>query len=162
MGLEFGNQSGDRRNENACPWHSCTGQHSEPLAPETHADQGVGGVIRRTIIFQIRLAADGLRDLLLSPICIIAALLGLFNPRNPGWALDILMAMGRRSDRWINLFEQESLHPTPRREPTLDDLCDVIEEEVKGQMKSTEWQEKYQSWQQDFADFAHSHQRSAK
>lgn len=93
-----------------------------------------GSLVRRTILFQFRLAADGLRDLLLSPISVIAALLGLLNPDNPSWAFDRLMAMGRVSDRWINLFEQEHQNPAHDRSQTMDDLVNHIERGVKARM----------------------------
>jgi hypothetical protein len=90
--------------------------------------------VRRTVFFQFRLAADGLRDLLLSPICVIAALLGLLRPDNPSWALDRLMKFGRSSDRWINLFEQEDHCMEQERNPTIDDLFNHVEREVKTRM----------------------------
>ncbi|SNY93764.1 hypothetical protein SAMN04515647_4084 [Cohaesibacter sp. ES.047] len=91
-------------------------------------------VVRRTILFQLRLAADGLRDLLLSPICVIAALLGLLKPDNPSWALDRLMSFGRVTDHWINLFEQNEQLPEQERAQTSDDLFDHMETEVKRRM----------------------------
>lgn len=106
-----------------------------------------GSLVRRTVLFQFRLAADGVRDLLLSPISVIAALLGLLNPSNPSWAFDRLMGMGRISDRWINLFEQEHLHPDHDRSQTMDDLVDHLEREVKARMdpaagpQDTKWAE---------------------
>ena len=50
-----------------------------------HVRQSYGDVVRRTFFFQLRLAADNLRDLLLSPIAIVAALLGLLRPDDPSW-----------------------------------------------------------------------------
>ena len=50
---------------------------------------------------------DGLRDILLSPVSILAALYGLIShPENPGIHFDRLLKFGRRTDVWINLFEQ--------------------------------------------------------
>ncbi|PLW77448.1 hypothetical protein [Cohaesibacter celericrescens] len=97
-------------------------------------DHGYGSLVRRTVFFQFRLAADGLRDLLLSPICVIAALLGLLRPDNPSWALDRLMKFGRSSDRWINLFEQEDHCMSQEKNPTIDDLFNHVEREVKTRM----------------------------
>ena len=97
-------------------------------------NQSYGSLVRRTILFQLRLMADGLRDLLLSPIAVIAALLGLLRPDNPSWALDRLMMMGRLSDRWINLFEQEDCKPSYERSDTLDDFIDHVEREVKSRL----------------------------
>ncbi|WP_319531643.1 hypothetical protein [uncultured Cohaesibacter sp.] len=85
-------------------------------------------------MFQFRLAADSLRDLLLSPISVIAALLGLLRPDNPGWALDRLMQFGRRTDDWINLFEHNEHARQEECTQTLDDFIDQVETEVKRRM----------------------------
>lgn len=117
----------------------CTPSHS----PHSH---GYGSLIRRTIMFQIRLAADGLRDLLLSPISILAALVGIFHPTNPSWALDRLMKLGQQSDRWINLFEQESQREDGARSQTIDDWCATAENEIRTQMKTQDWSAGPRPW----------------
>ncbi len=62
-------------------------------------------VIRDVVAFQFKLLADSLRDLFLSPISIMAAVLGLITSRSdPGRYLYRLMEFGHRTDRWINLF----------------------------------------------------------
>lgn len=62
-------------------------------------------LFRDVIAFQFKLAMDGLRDLLLSPISIIAGLAGLIlSPSNPGKYFNQLLELGRKSDIWINLF----------------------------------------------------------
>lgn len=88
-------------------------------------------LVKRAVWFQFSLAADGVRDLLLSPISILAAILGLFRPDNPSWAFDRVMMIGRATDRWINLFEQENETPEEERIRTIDDLFDQFEQEVK-------------------------------
>ncbi len=113
--------------------HGCPQQTINTKFPDSNATS-YGSLVRRTLMFQFRLAADSLRDLLLSPISVIAALLGLLNPNNPSWAFDRLMNAGRISDRWINLFEQEDLLPAHDRGRTMDDLVDHIEREVKTRM----------------------------
>jgi hypothetical protein len=62
-------------------------------------------LIRDLVGFQIRLALDGIRDLVLSPISIIASVIGLIaSPDNPGKYFNRLLEFGRKSDVWINLF----------------------------------------------------------
>ncbi len=96
-----------------------------------HKSQSYGDVVRRTFFFQLRLAADNLRDLMLSPIAIVAALLGLLRPSDPSWALDRLMLFGRATDRWINLFEEEDKDARDHSGQTLDDLFDHVESKIK-------------------------------
>lgn len=62
-------------------------------------------VLSDVLAFQFKLAMDGLRDLLLSPISIIAAIAGLVSSRSdPGRYFYRLLNYGHRTDRWINLF----------------------------------------------------------
>ena len=124
-----------------------------------HSNESYGKLVRRVLWFQLSLAADGLRDLLMSPASIIAALLGLLNPRNPSWAFDHLMALGRVSDRWINLFEQEDLLPDEERGLTLDDLLDDVEREVKHRFHADEDPSSAQ-WTGDMSGFAGSRRRA--
>lgn len=66
---------------------------------------GIWAVLRAVIGFQFKLFADGMRDLLLSPVSIVAALVGIVSrPDDPGYLFRRLMAFGVRTDRWINLF----------------------------------------------------------
>ena len=62
-------------------------------------------VVRDTIVFQVKLAGDGIRDVILSPVSIIAAIAGiLFYPSKPDHYLKKLMHFGHKTDRWLNLF----------------------------------------------------------
>jgi hypothetical protein len=62
-------------------------------------------LIRDLLVFQCKLIADGLRDLLLLPASLIAGLVSLLGKGpNPGPEFYDLLRLGRRSERWINLF----------------------------------------------------------
>jgi hypothetical protein len=62
-------------------------------------------LLRDVLAFQVKLAMDGLRDVLLSPISIGTAIYGLIvHPENPGKEFNRLLNFGRQSDVWINLF----------------------------------------------------------
>jgi hypothetical protein len=62
-------------------------------------------LLRDVLAFQFKLLLDGLRDILLSPISIGAAMWGLFtSSTDPGKYFYRLLKLGHRSDRWINLF----------------------------------------------------------
>jgi hypothetical protein len=60
-------------------------------------------LIRDALVFQVKLALDALRDLVLSPVSLAAALVGLVVPERRPLFYDLL-ALGRRSERWIDLF----------------------------------------------------------
>jgi hypothetical protein len=62
-------------------------------------------VFRDLLAFQFKLALDAMRDLLLSPISVIAVIAGLVSRQdNPGKHFYDLLRVGHKSDRWINLF----------------------------------------------------------
>ncbi len=62
-------------------------------------------LLRDVLAFQAKLAMDGLRDVLLSPISIGTAIYGaIVTPDNPGKEFNRLLKLGRRTDVWINLF----------------------------------------------------------
>ncbi|WP_321446679.1 hypothetical protein [uncultured Cohaesibacter sp.] len=122
-----------------------------------HSPQSYGDVVRRTFFFQLRLAADNLRDLMLSPIAIVAALLGLLRPSDPSWALDRLMLFGRATDRWINLFEEEDKDAPDHSGQTLDDLLDHVESKIKTKL-DPETPAEDSSWASCFEAFQASQQ----
>nr|WP_321525449.1 hypothetical protein [uncultured Cohaesibacter sp.] len=126
--------------------------HRQEHSLRTKKRQSYGDVVRRTLCFQLRLAADNLRDLLLSPIAIVAALLGLLRPNDPSWALDRLMIFGRATDRWINLFEEQPHESEERSNCTIDDLFDHVETKIKSKL-DPETPTEESTWASSFAAF---------
>lgn len=62
-------------------------------------------LIRDVAVFQVKLLMDGFRDLLLVPVSLGAGLLSLLRGGTaPGPEFYDLLRLGRRSERWINLF----------------------------------------------------------
>lgn len=90
-------------------------------------------LLRDVTVFQGKLVLDGLRDLVLSPLSIAAAIVGLLTGGDrPGRQFYDLLYLGRRSEGWINLFGAAS-HVTPPdfdREDaeSVDALVDRLEE----------------------------------
>lgn len=85
------------------------------------------GLLRRLLVFQLKLAVDGLRDVVLSPLSLVAVLWGvLFSPRDRGAPFGALLRFGRRTDDWIDLFELR--RRTPEAEAAgADALVDAVE-----------------------------------
>ncbi len=76
------------------------------------AKPGRWRLLRDVLAFQFKLLLDGLRDLLLSPISILAAIAGvLTSQRDPGRFFYRLLALGHQTDRWINLFNTYDNEP---------------------------------------------------
>jgi hypothetical protein len=85
-------------------------------------------LVRDTAIFQLKLLADGARDALLIPVSLIAALIGLVRGgEDAGREFERVIKMGRRSERWINLFGHQK--PLGRSHPagSLDTLLEQVE-----------------------------------
>ncbi|TQV82907.1 hypothetical protein [Aliikangiella coralliicola] len=63
--------------------------------------------VRRLLVFQLKLAIDALRDILLSPVSIIATVLDLIEGRSGKKSyFETLLKFGRMSEKRINLFDQ--------------------------------------------------------
>ena len=91
-------------------------------------------LVRDVVVFQFKLAADGLRDIALSPISIGAAILGLIRGGdNPGRYFRNLQRFGRRTDIWINLFGQY------RHGPTADRFLEPLERKVIEEYERGGW-----------------------
>jgi hypothetical protein len=62
-------------------------------------------IIRDVIIFQAKLFMDGLKDVLLAPLSILAAVLDLVFPGHvAGRRFYAVVAAGEKYDRWLNLY----------------------------------------------------------
>jgi hypothetical protein len=98
-------------------------------------DSARKGLLRRVVIFQLKLFVDGFRDLLLVPVSLVAAGLDLLSGADVSSGnFASVMNLGRRSERYIDLFgERESLSPEempPRGEPGMDELLGMLEARV--------------------------------
>jgi hypothetical protein len=91
-------------------------------------------LLRDVLVLQLKLLLDGIRDAALIPISLVAAILGLLRG---GADADLefrrVIKLGRRSERWINLFGHEA--PLGRARPggSLDQLLDRVEDVVMEQ-----------------------------
>jgi len=62
-------------------------------------------LVRDLAVFQGKLLVDGLKDLVLAPVSLVAALAGLLLDRDePGRPFYTLLRWGHGFDRWVNLF----------------------------------------------------------
>ena len=86
------------------------------------------------LVFQFKLAADGLRDVLLSPLSILAAIMGLVaGGDDPYRYFRELLRLGRRSEIWINLFGYR------KHQGTSDDLIAPIKDRVLTEAQFNPW-----------------------
>jgi hypothetical protein len=68
-------------------------------------EQGRSIVIRDMLVFQFKLIVNGLLDLVLLPASLVVGLISLIGPGpKSGSEFYEFMRIGRRGERWINLF----------------------------------------------------------
>lgn len=62
-------------------------------------------LLRNSIVFQLKLLADGIRDAFLIPIAMIATIPGLVRGgKDADTEFNRVIEIGKRTERWINLF----------------------------------------------------------
>jgi len=105
-------------------------QSAEPGARETSRLQ----LLLDVFVFQFKLAADGIRDILLSPLSIISAIMGLVaGGDDPHRYFRQLLHFGRRSEIWINLFGHR------KHGGTSDDLITPIKDRMMTEAQNNPW-----------------------
>lgn len=66
-------------------------------------------VLRDLLIFQVKLFLDGLKDIVLMPASILAAIIDLTFPgEKPGRTFYFVLRAGEQFDRWLSLFSAAS------------------------------------------------------
>jgi hypothetical protein len=99
------------------------------IPKDSKAEVTSSQALRHLLVFQIKLVADALRDLLLSPVSVLVFLLDVIRKPNLEDSLYLrLMLMGRKSDRIINLFDEHK----DAGHFTVDQAVEELEELVRG------------------------------
>ena len=99
-------------------------------------------LIRDIAVLQFKLVVDGLRDLILVPVSLIAGLVTLIKGDEHTNEFYDLLRLGKKSERWINLFgAAERVHGKPDDEDVLpvydiDELVTRVESFVVEEYKS--------------------------
>jgi hypothetical protein len=88
-------------------------------------------LIRDAVVFQIKLAMDALRDFAFAPISITAAVVDLITGgSNPGRYFYAVLALGGKTESWINLFgapRLEGRNELTTQGQTIDSLVRQVE-----------------------------------
>ena len=93
-------------------------------------------LLRDAAVLQLKLVADGFRDALLIPVSLVAALLGLLRGgEDCDTEFRRVIELGRRSERWINLFGHERpldvAHPAGSMDRILEQVETIVVEQYK-------------------------------
>jgi hypothetical protein len=100
-------------------------------------------LIRDVAVLQVKLVVDGLRDLLLVPLSLIAGIVSLASCEKgvPGTQFYRLLGVGKQSELWINLFgamrnaPPDLEHPMPFPDSDMDEIVGKIEAFVVNEEK---------------------------
>ena len=93
-----------------------------------------GTLVRNTLVFQLKLMADGFRDLLLLPVSLIAAIIGFLRGGDePDREFNQVIEVGRESEKWINLFGTHDVPRDANPAASIDSLFAKVEETLKQQ-----------------------------
>jgi len=93
-------------------------------------------LIRETAVLQLKLIADGFRDAILIPISLLATLIGLLRGgEDCDREYRRLIKLGRRSERWINLFGHQPPLGISHPAGSMDKILNQVESVVLDQYK---------------------------
>jgi hypothetical protein len=115
---------------------------NEPLEQmEPRAERWV--LLRDLGVLQVKLIVDGLRDLVLVPLSLVAGIVSLASSKDnrPGPQFYHLLAWGKQSEVWINLFgavknsPEKIEQPQPFGDQDIDDIVGRLESFVVDEVK---------------------------
>ena len=119
-----------------------------------------GALIRRVIVFQLKLAVDGLRDLILLPVSMFAAIVGFLRGGDePDKELNQVMDYGRRTEQWIDLFDQHASDEKSHSLSSIDTIFSSVEDALKQSYKAAGTSEDAQSEIDEALNAAHKKAR---
>ena len=96
-----------------------------------------GTLIRNAVVFQLKLMADGLRDLVLLPVSLVATLVGLLRGgEEPDREFRQVIELGRESEKWINLFGTHDVPEDASAAASIDVLFTKVETTLKQHYKT--------------------------
>ena len=95
-------------------------------------------LIRNAVVFQLKLMADGLRDLVLLPVSLVATVIGLLRGGDePEREFLQVIEIGRESEQWINLFGNHDVPDNTNAVASIDALFTKVEKTLKQHYKAT-------------------------
>ena len=139
---DAGPESGDAKDEEitATPVDTAAAQDRE----STQTD-GRSRFLRDAAVFHGKLMLDGVRDVVLFPVSIVAVAIDLLRPTEPqGRRFYDVLHFARETEKWINLFEAAERAPDigqPRLNiagPRLDEFIDDVEGKLRDGYESGE------------------------
>jgi hypothetical protein len=99
------------------------------IRKDSKAEVTTSQAVRHLLVFQLKLMADAVRDLMMSPISVFVFVVDVIRKPTLEDSLYLrLMLLGRKSDRLINLFDEHK----DAGHFTVDQAVEELEELVLG------------------------------
>jgi len=119
-----------------------------------------GTLFRNAVVFQLKLMADGLRDLVLLPVSLVATAIGLLRGgHEPEREFLRVIEVGRESEKWINLFGTHAEPESPMAIASIDALFTKVEKTLKQHYKAAGTSESAQAEIDEALQVAHDKAR---
>jgi hypothetical protein len=120
-------------------------------------------LIRESMIFQLKLIADGLRDFALVPVSLVATAIGLIRG-GAGQDREFrrVIDLGKQTEQWINLFGQHEPIEEAGKAGSIDLLLSRAEDVVRQQASEGGMTEKASQAIQRALNAAHDKARESK
>ena len=119
-----------------------------------------GTLVRNAVVFQLKLMADGLRDLVLLPVSLVATLIGLLRGGDePEREFLQVIEIGRESEQWINLFGNHNVGSESHAVASIDALFTKVEDTLKQHYKAAGTSESAQAEIDEALQVAHDKAR---
>ena len=119
-----------------------------------------GTLVRNTVVFQLKLMADGLRDLVLLPVSLVATVIGLLRGgEEPEREFLQVIEIGRESEQWINLFGNHNVGNESHAVASIDALFTKVEDTLKQHYKAAGTSESAQAEIDEALQVAHDKAR---
>ena len=116
-------------------------------------------LVRTSVLFQLKLMVDGVRDFILMPVAVVATLVGLLRSgEDPEAEFLRVMELGRASEQWINLFGDHEPFPAAGEMGSLERLVSRAEEVLREEVRQGDVSER--AAQALGRALAHLHQKS--
>ena len=97
---------------------------------------GRATLVRNSLLFQVKLLADGFRDFLLVPVSLVATLIGLLRSgEDPEREFEQVLDLGRKTEQWINLFGTHDPIDAPAGAGNIDQLVTKAESVLQEQVR---------------------------
>lgn len=112
--------------------HNSQFSESESELKQVVEPQKSSHPFRRLLVFQVKLALDAMRDILLSPVSLICTVVDVVEKNQAADSyFEKLMAFGRNTEKRINLFEQHG-----NENATVDSVVAQVEDVLISEYKN--------------------------